>query len=515
MTSTTPTFKHPLIPARTISAVRLPHKPPDSLWDITFSPPDPSSSSPTSTITSITPHNPPNTAINPPLALPPLTHPHIHLDKAFLHRHHHHHPSTTTPYHLPTTGTFPEALHLTSLAKSHFTPADLLTRGRWVLADSVRSGVTALRAFVEVDETVGRMCLDVAVQLKREWAGRCAVQIVCFAQEGVFSGPHGRARGDGDGEGEGNRGLIERVLADHATGPDGDGGIDVLGTTPYVESDSDDDDSPAYRQNIDWAITTALNHNLHLDFHLDYNLDPSRPASAWYVLRALVRAGWTRSMSSKKVMLGHCTRLTLFDDAQWRALARYIGANNLPVYFVGLPTSDLYMAAQPSSSQSQSQSPSQLRYLQPRGTLPVPQLIRVYGLRATLGVNNVGNAFTPWGSLDPLALASLGVGVYQAGTVADAELLYECVSVRAREAIGLVAGEGVEVRVGDPGEVLLIGYGDGDGGFGAMEGLEGKGYRSVAEVVWEPPAVGIRRVVCDGLWEDVGSGKRGEEEEDG
>ncbi|KAK2809300.1 hypothetical protein FQN50_003942 [Emmonsiellopsis sp. PD_5] len=505
MTSTTPTFKHPLIPARTISAVRLPHQPPNSLWDITFSPPDPSSSSPspTSTITSITPHNPltppTNSQPNYPLALPPLTHPHIHLDKAFLH----HHPSYTP--HLPTTGTFPEALHLTSLAKAHFTPLDLLTRGRWVLTDSVRAGVTALRAFVEVDEIVGRMCLDVAVQLKREWRGRCAVQIVCFAQEAVFSGSHG-------GDGAGNRGLIERVLAENDN--DGTDGIDVLGTTPYVESDDDEQQPqpsssiPAWQKNINWAISTALTHNLHLDFHLDYTLDPSRPATVWYVLSALVRANWTRSTTGKKVMLGHCTRLTLFDEGQWRALAAYVGENDLPVYFVGLPRSDLYMAAEP-----QPQLGQEGHLQQPRGTLDVPRLIRDYGLPATLGVNNVGNAFTPWGSLDPLALASLGVGVYQVGTVADAELLYECVSVRAREAMGLVAGEGVEVGVGEPGEVLLIGYGEGDGegGVGAMEGLEGEGYGSVAEVVWEPPAVGRRRVVCDGLWEGVGDGKGGEE----
>ena len=52
-------------------------------------------------------------------------------------------------------------------------------------------------------------------------------------------------------------------------------------------------------------------------------------------------------------------------------------------------------------------------------------------------MNNVGNAFTPFGSGDPLQAASWGVGIYQAGTVTDAMTLYGCVSWLARRAIGL------------------------------------------------------------------------------
>ena len=72
-----------------------------------------------------------------------------------------------------------------------------------------------------------------------------------------------------------------------------------------------------------------------------------------------------------------------------------------------------------------------------RGTLPIPSMIKQHGLNAAIGINNIGNAFTPQGSCDPLSIASQGVGVYQAGTKRDAEILYECISTRARAAIGL------------------------------------------------------------------------------
>lgn len=51
-------------------------------------------------------------------------------------------------------------------------------------------------------------------------------------------------------------------------------------------------------------------------------------------------------------------------------------------------------------------------------------MITEYRLNATISINNVGNAFTPQGNCDPLSIACLGVGLYQAGTQRDAETLY-------------------------------------------------------------------------------------------
>ncbi|RYP65242.1 hypothetical protein DL771_008406 [Monosporascus sp. 5C6A] len=70
----------------------------------------------------------------------------------------------------------------------------------------------------------------------------------------------------------------------------------------------------------------------------------------------------------------------------------------------------------------------------PRGTLQVLSMINDLALSACIGVNNVGNAFTPYGTGNPLQLASCAVGIYQAGTVDDAHILDECVNGRAREA---------------------------------------------------------------------------------
>lgn len=449
-----------LLPLESIRNVRLASADPNSSWDITFDRPSHSIAITSSSAASAgaRENNDSDKDESKPLALPTLTHPHIHLDKAFVHS------AISSAAQLPSTGSFREALSLTAQAKAQFHHADLLRRGEWLLAESVASGVTAMRAFVEVDHTVGLTCLEAGLALKTRWESACQIQLVCFAQDPIFS----------SGFGDENRALMEEALARYPQ-------VDVIGTTPYVEASGE-----TAKRNIDWAVTRAMELKRHVDFHLDYNLDGGREPLVWHVLDALRRSRWTASTTDKRVMLGHCARLTLFDHEEWSRLAKEIHQHNLPVSFVGLPTSDLYMAAPPGGSDGLSNG-------RPRGTMPVPEMIRKYGLDAVIGVNNVGNAFTPWGSSDPLSLACLGVGVYQAGTQADANLLYECVSTRARAAIGLSSStSGLALKDGDCDDVLLF-YNVDDTGCRVS-----RPRTRVADVVWDPPARVSRSVVTRG-----------------
>ncbi len=74
---------------------------------------------------------------------------------------------------------FEEALAITSRAKSRFLQEsdDLYTRGKRLIVQSVESGVTVMRAHVEVDTTVLMTCLDVGLKLKNDLARVCEVQI--------------------------------------------------------------------------------------------------------------------------------------------------------------------------------------------------------------------------------------------------------------------------------------------------------------------------------------------------
>ncbi|OQE25382.1 hypothetical protein PENSTE_c006G09865 [Penicillium steckii] len=461
-----------------IRGIKLPGS--SAIWDIKVDFP---SDSPQGRITSITPHDSitsssadlprsgsdkdTQTRTQTPLVLPSLVHPHIHLDKAFIHS------EPQYEHLLPVSGSFHEALSFTAAAKELFTLPDLIKRGEWLLAESVCAGVTAMRAFVEVDHVVKLTCVEAAVTLKKKWSENCEIQIVCFAQDPIFSTEHAGQ----------NLSYIEEALEKYSE-------IEVIGTTPYVETSVEKS-----KQNIEWAITRAMQLDKHVDFHLDYNLDEGKEALVWHVLHTLIRCGWNRQSTSRQIMLGHCTRLTLFTKEEWTQIAHLIKSNDLPVTFVGLPTSDLYMASPPPTSTSTSTT-GQTRV---RGTLPVPDLIRDHGLDAVIGVNNLGNAFTPWGTADPLFLACLGVGIYQSGTRADAELLYECVSTRARAAIGL-GKDGSDCRssvglrvVEDQCPNLVLFYDRDMSKCGVS-----RPQRSVADIVWNPPSFSSRDVVFEG-----------------
>lgn len=376
--------------------VSLPCTKPGSLWDVNLSF--------SGTVQKVTPHDPSllevlqNDTSSPyinghgALLAPALCHPHIHIDKAYLLSH----PKYA---HLQIEeGSFNEAMELTSKAKSNFDHDDLLERGLRVIDESVQAGVTSMRAFVEVDPIVDLKCIEAGKSLKEKTDFRCRIQLCVFAQLPLFSGDDG--------------GKEIRRLVEEATNPTYS--ADVLGSTPYVE-----DDREKMKKNVEWTIDLALEKDLHLDFHLDYNLDSDTEPLVWHVVDTLKAKSWA-TRTKKTIVLGHCTRLSLFKDDEWKRLKKEIA--DLPISFVGLPTSDLFMMRTETGA---------------RGTLPVPRLIKDYGFNAAISINNIGNAFTPQGSCDPLSIASLGVGIYQAGTKRDADILYECVSTRARNAIGL------------------------------------------------------------------------------
>ncbi|KAI4217292.1 MAG: hypothetical protein LQ351_000601 [Letrouitia transgressa] len=428
-------------PGRFISSfigIRMPCTDPSQLWDVKLR---------NGIVESVAPHGTSGSAYSEEelcfhkcLLAPSLCHPHIHLDKCFL---------LSDPRYSDleiTHGTFTEALELTSKAKARFGAEDLQRRGRWLVEESVAAGVTCMRAFVEVDVLVRFVCLEAGLKLKREFQHVCNIQLCVFAQDPVFSGPNGPE----------NRKLVEEALKRE--------GVDVLGCTPYVEQSSQ-----SVHANVDWAIYTAMKYEKHLDIHLDYTVDLETVPVVDYAVDSLQKKSWKAQAPSKTIVFGHCTRLTLFTSAQWESLRLKIA--DLPVSFVGLPTSDLFMMGKPGEVEGGGQ-----RY---RGTLQIPQMIQRYGFKGSIGINNIGNAFTPQGSCDPLSVASLGVGVYQAGTKQDAELLYECVSTNAKDAVGYRTA-GLEVKPGDQADFILFGPARNDS-------LGIRPRRTLHEIVYDPP----------------------------
>ena len=107
------------------------------------------------------------------VALPGFIEPHLHLDKAFLHR------------RLPArSGTLDEAIRVTGILKSRQEREDVLDRSRQVLDMAVRNGTVPVRAHPDVDPIQGLIGAETALQLKEEYRDLLDLQIVAFPQEG-------------------------------------------------------------------------------------------------------------------------------------------------------------------------------------------------------------------------------------------------------------------------------------------------------------------------------------------
>ncbi|CBQ71568.1 conserved hypothetical protein [Sporisorium reilianum SRZ2] len=371
------------------------------------------------------------------LALPGgLCHPHVHLDKCYL-----------LDQCALQTGTFDEALTSTASAKAQFTKQDVLARMRRLIASSVSHGVTCMRAFVEVDPTVGLMCVDAAVQLKRTYQASCDVQVVAFAQDALFY-PDDKGKQD----------KMQRLMREAAARVE----VDVVGSAPYVEALSVHDQQTLseterkqkqkvqQQQNIQFIFDLARQHAKHVDFHLDYDLDP--PGSEQDGTQSMIpfvvtlsqnpTQTWTHTNGTPRtITLGHCTKLSTFAPSDLDHLASTFASTTTttvpPISFVSLPPSDLYMQGRSLPYASR-----------PRATLPLLALHAHAALQGhtnwAMGVNNVANLFTPQGDADPLAMLPMMVGVWQSARAVDCAVLLGAVSARARVAAGLPGAYGEE-----------------------------------------------------------------------
>ncbi|KAF7299106.1 hypothetical protein MIND_00858900 [Mycena indigotica] len=344
------------------------------------------------------------------IVLPSLCHSHIHLDKCFI-----------LDRCQLVTGDFSEALKVTNQAKAAFEPSDLYKRGHKLIRDSVECGVTSMRAFVEVDRAVGFSCVEQGVQLATNFRDVCDVQLAAFAQEPLFDDTESVDPGE-------NYSLLVRALETHD--------LQVVGSAPYVE--------PTLAQaklNIGLILNLALKHRCHVDFHLDYNLDPTSEPLIFNVIEQARQLSWPPAL---KITVGHATRLQLFTPEEWKELTSAMGS--LPITFVGLPQSDMYMMGRGDSPLGA-----------PRGTLHIPQIAAQHNIQIAMAVNNVQNAFTPQGSVDPLSLCTFGVALFQTATPNDLKTLLRAVTLTSKEAIGETeAYKDLTLSVGDPANLVVL-----------------------------------------------------------
>ncbi|KAF8526652.1 hypothetical protein BU17DRAFT_40552 [Hysterangium stoloniferum] len=347
------------------------------------------------------------------ILLPSMCHSHIHLDKCNL----------LSQCSELKSGSFQEAMEVTAKVKESYTSDDLLVRGRHLILESVKYGVTAMRAHVEVDNIVMLKCLEAGIQLKEETKHLCDVEIAIFAQEPLYLSSLSPIPSSH---------LAFLVTAASYLS------VSAVGSAPYVEPSHDH-----ALKNIDHIFKIALTHNLHIDFHLDYNISPESKVLTHYVIEQAHVLAWKTRMVGKRITIGHAPRLGLLSHPEITELRERIG--DLPISIVGLPQTDMYMLGRDDPKK-------------PRGTLNVPEWKGKFEFPdIAMAVNNVGNPFTPQGSLDPLSLCTFGVAVFQTGLPVDCYNLLDAVTNASKRAVGICAHDrSLALSPGGPADLVIV-----------------------------------------------------------
>ncbi len=332
------------------------------------------------------------------VALPGFVEPHLHLEKAFLHR------------RLPArTGTLEEAIRVTGVLKAQQEREDVLERSRRVLDMAVRNGTTLIRAHPDVDPIQGLIGVETAVELRKEYQDLLDLQIVAFPQEGIL-----KAAGVDD--------LMEQAL---------DMGADVVGGCPYNELSWDDT-----KAHIDKVFDLAARRGLPIDMHVDFadDADDQRFASARYIAEKTIETGY-----QGRVALGHVTSLGALAPEEAKPVIDLL--QQADIHIVTLPATDVYLGGRKDEARPR------------RGLTPVRALHEA-GVNVAYSSNNIRNAFTPFGKADPLQIGNLLAHLVQFGTPEQQAEILKMGTVNAARVVGVSDDYGL--AVGKQADIVIL-----------------------------------------------------------
>src|SRR2546426_4517963 len=309
------------------------------------------------------------------LVLPGFVESHIHPDKAFV--------ADRAPG-LHAGGPTPQVL-LAELKKA-FTVDDIYQRARRALRYAVRHGCTAMRAHVEIDAYVGLRGVEALQRVQAECAGVLDLQLVAFAQEGLF---HDNV----------TQGLLREALQM---------GLPVLGGCPYMDQDQ--------RRHIDWCFDIAEAFNVPLDFHADSSDDPALLTCTYIAEQTIARG------MQGRVVLGHLCTLDMLEADQRAQVIDLL--QQAGIHAISLPATELHV-------KGRSQAPRTWR-----GVTRIGEL-REAGVNVSISTNNIVNPFTPCGHPDLLRQALVTAMAAHLGNLDQLAWLPELITTNPARALGL------------------------------------------------------------------------------
>ncbi|MBU1019376.1 MAG: amidohydrolase family protein [Patescibacteria group bacterium] len=229
--------------------------------------------------------------------------------------------------------------------KAKYTHQNLMERMAISAEKMIEQGSTITRTNVDVDNTVGMMCLEAALEIKEKYKDRIEIQICSQVLEGALD-PKAKE-------------WIEKAAPL----------VDVLGGLPSR-------DRPNQAEHLDYIFEIAKKHNKTVDVHIDQNNDPDEKDTE-LLARKVIEHGL-----QGRVNAVHCCSLAAQEDDYMLEVIKLIKEADMSVIIC------------PRSMIDQLQMRDKTAPLH-NSIGPVPQLVEA-GVNVALGVDNVHDYFCPF-----------------------------------------------------------------------------------------------------------------------
>jgi cytosine deaminase len=295
-------------------------------------------------------------------------------------------------YHGADMGKAMTAIELAARVKENYDQSWIIKNVRKAMALSAKFGCTHTRAFADVDSKAKLEGVKALIQAREEFKDILDIQVVAFAQDGIVREP-------------GAADLVREAM---------DLGADVVGGIPWIEfTDAD------IAEHVKVIFDIAEEYDKPVSMLVDDAGDPGLRSLELMALETIKRGWHGRSLAH------HARAMALYPKPYLQKVAAL------------LKQADMGVVSDPHTG------PLHARVRE----------LREEGVLVCLGMDDISDAYYPYGRNNMLEVAFLVSHLLWMTTREDMEVLYDMVTTHAAQAIGL---EDFELKVGAPANLVIL-----------------------------------------------------------
>ena len=268
------------------------------------------------------------------------------------------------------------AIEQASRVKEHYDERWIIKNVRRAIELAIKFGNTHMRAFADTDTKAKLEGVRALLRAREEFKEQVEIQVVAFPQDGIIRDP-------------GAENYVRQAI---------ELGADVVGGIPWIEYTNED-----AQRHIDLMFAIAKDYDKDISMLMDDAGDPGLRTLEMLAVKT-IQEGWEGRVTAQ-----HARAMALYPEPYYRKVEALLKKARIAV--VSDPhTGPLY---------------ARVRSLYDAG------------VGIALGQDDIADAYYPFGRNNMLEVAFLAAHLMWMTTLDDMEILYDLITTRAAEALGI------------------------------------------------------------------------------